>query len=116
MISSIHAPALCTLELHSIYDDQHSSYLMEPLATNRGGIQILVVNSWGRVERVARCTGELEEIAVQGYMSGARPRVTLSRNRGICPKLERFKMNELDVDAVVPTRSAFRMGDVTTCQ
>ena len=120
VIDNIHAPALHTLELHSIYDDQLISCLMESLATSRVGVQTLVVNGAAFLEGVWRelliPLENLKELLCEDIWAGFDPGSLLIEDRGVCPKLERLKVDGLVVDVVTPVCSAFHVGDVITPQ
>lgn len=120
VISRIHAPALHTLELHSIYDDQLISCLMESLATNRGSVQTLAVNGAAFLEGVWRelliPLENLRELLCEDIWAGFDPGSLILEDRGICPKLERFEVDGRVVDAAFPTSSAVHVGDLATPQ
>ena len=120
VISNIHAASLHSLELHSIYDDHLIPCFMESLATKRASVQTLAVNGATFLERAWRelliPLENLRELLCEDMWPGFDPESLLIEDRGICPKLERLKVDGLIVDAVIATRSAFYVGDVTTPQ
>jgi len=120
VISTIHAPALYTLELHSIYDDPLISRLMESFTTNKESIQMLVVKGAAFLEGAWRelliPLQSLRELLCEDIWAGLDPESLLMEDRGICPKLERLEVDGLIVGAVLPVRSVFPVGDVTISQ
>jgi hypothetical protein len=121
VISYIHAPALDTLELHSIYDDDRFiSRLMESLDTSNGSIQTLVVKEAGFMEELWRVLltplENLRGLLCEDICIGLDPGSLLTENRGICPKLERLEVDGIVIDAVAVVRSAFHVKDATISQ